>query len=58
VRDGGDWVINGSKLFITKRVHGDLFFVAAKTDPQAKGSRGISMFIIEKGTAGFSVAAR
>jgi acyl-CoA dehydrogenase len=55
VRDGGDWVINGSKLFITNGVHGDLFFVAAKTDPQAKGSRGISMFIVEKGTAGFSV---
>jgi acyl-CoA dehydrogenase len=55
VRDGGDWVINGSKLFITNGVHGDLFFVAAKTDPQARGSRGISMFIVEKGTPGFSL---
>ncbi len=55
VKDGNDWIINGSKIFITNGVHGDLYFVAAKTDPQAKGSRGISMFIVEKGTAGFSV---
>lgn len=55
VRDGNHWVINGSKIFITNGVHGDLYFVAAKTDPAAKGSRGISMFIVEKGTPGFSV---
>lgn len=55
IRDGNDWVINGSKIFITNGVHGDLYFVAAKTDLQAKGSRGISMFIVEKGTPGFSV---
>ncbi|MCX7179140.1 MAG: acyl-CoA dehydrogenase family protein [Proteobacteria bacterium] len=55
VRDGDDYVINGSKMFITNGVHGDLYFVAAKTDPKAKGSRGISMFIVEKNTPGFSV---
>ncbi|CBL45563.1 Acyl-CoA dehydrogenase [gamma proteobacterium HdN1] len=55
VRDGNDWVINGSKIFITNGVFGDLYFVAAKTDPGAKGSRGISIFIVEKGTPGFSV---
>lgn len=55
VRDGNEWIINGSKLFITNGVEGDLYFVAAKTDQQAKGSRGISMFIVEKGTPGFSV---
>lgn len=54
-RDGDDWVINGSKMFITNGVHGDVFFVAARTDPEAKGSRGISIFIVEKGTEGFSV---
>ncbi len=53
-RDGDEWVINGSKMFITNGVHGDLFFVAAKTDPSAKG-RGISIFIVEKGTPGFRV---
>jgi acyl-CoA dehydrogenase len=55
VRDGDHWVINGSKMFITNGVHGDLYFVAAKTDPTAKGSRGISIFIVEKGTPGFRV---
>ena len=52
-RKGDCWVLNGSKMFITNGVHGDLFFVAAKTDPHAK--RGISMFIVEKGTPGFTV---
>ncbi len=54
-RQGDDWIINGSKLFITNGVHADLYFVAAKTDPGAKGSRGISMFMVEKGSPGFSV---
>jgi acyl-CoA dehydrogenase len=53
VRHGDDWLLNGSKMFITNGYHGDLYFVAAKTDPEAKGSRGISMFIVEKGTPGF-----
>jgi len=55
-RDGDNWVLNGTKMFITNGVHADLYFVAAKTDPDAKGSRGISMFIVEKGTPGFSVS--
>jgi acyl-CoA dehydrogenase len=56
VRDGSDWVINGSKIYITNGVHGDLCIVAARTDPEAKGSRGISLFIVEKGTPGLVVA--
>ncbi|MBI5911789.1 MAG: acyl-CoA dehydrogenase family protein [Betaproteobacteria bacterium] len=55
VRDGERWVLDGSKMFITNGVHGDLYFVGAKTDPAAKGSRGISIFIVEKGTPGFRV---
>ncbi len=55
VRDGDDWVINGSKMFITNGVHADLYFVATKTDPDSKGSRGMSMFLVEKGTPGFRV---
>lgn len=59
VRDGDHYVINGSKLFITNGVHADLLFVAARTDnctdPQAKGSRGISIFAVEKGAPGFRV---
>jgi acyl-CoA dehydrogenase len=54
-RDGGDYVLNGTKMYITNGVHGDLVFVAAKTDIAAKGSRGISMFAVEKGTPGFTV---
>jgi acyl-CoA dehydrogenase len=54
-RDGADWVLNGAKMFITNGVHADLYFVAARTDPDAKGSRGISMLIVEKGAPGFRV---
>jgi acyl-CoA dehydrogenase len=54
-RDGGEWILNGSKMFITNGVHADVYFVVARTDPDAKGSRGISIFIVEKGTPGFSV---
>ncbi len=55
VKDGNEWVINGSKMFITNGVHADLYFVAVKTDMEAKGSRGMTMFMIEKGTPGFTV---
>jgi acyl-CoA dehydrogenase len=56
VRDGDDWVLDGSKMFITNGVHGDFVCVAAKTDPAATASRGVSMILVEKGTPGFSVA--
>ncbi|MEW4982623.1 MAG: acyl-CoA dehydrogenase family protein [Cycloclasticus sp.] len=55
VKDGDDYVLNGSKMFITNGVHGDLFFVAAKTDTDVKPSRGITIFAVEKGTPGFTV---
>jgi acyl-CoA dehydrogenase len=54
-RDGDHWVLNGSKMFITNGVHGDIFFVAAKTGDLGR-NRDVSMFIVEKGTPGFSVA--
>jgi acyl-CoA dehydrogenase len=54
-REGDNWVLNGTKMFITNGVHADVYFVGAKTDPAAKGSRGISIFIVEKGTPGFRV---
>ena len=54
-RDGSGYVLNGAKMFITNGVHADLYFVAAKTDPEAKGSRAISILAIEKNTPGFSV---
>ena len=58
VREGEEYVLNGAKVFITNGVHGDLFCIAAKTDTDVKPSRGISMFLIEKGTPGFSVARK
>ena len=65
VRDGDHWVLNGSKMYITNGVHGDVFFVAMKTGANEPGvnepgasarDRRMSMFIVEKGTPGFSVA--
>jgi len=53
-KDGDGWRINGSKLFITNAVHGDMTIVAARTQPDDR--YGISMFLVEKGTEGFSVA--
>lgn len=55
-RDGDAYVLNGAKMFITNGVHADLYFVAAKTAPQARPSQQISMFMVEKGTPGFRVS--
>jgi butyryl-CoA dehydrogenase len=52
VRDGDEWVINGQKIYITNGSIADVVVITAKTDPE-KGTRGISSFIIEKGTPGF-----
>jgi len=56
-RQGDAYVLNGTKMFITNGALADLYFVAAKTDPAA-GSKGVSMFIVEKGAPGFSVSRR
>jgi alkylation response protein AidB-like acyl-CoA dehydrogenase len=52
VRDGADWVLNGSKTFITNGRIADIAVVMAVTD-KAKGKKGISAFVVERGTAGF-----
>lgn len=54
-RTASGWVLNGAKMFITNGVHGDVYFVAAKTGAPGR-NRDISMFIVERGTAGFRVA--
>ena len=54
-RVGQQWELNGSKMFITNGVHGDIFFVAAKTGETGRNHQ-VSMFIVEKGTPGFAVA--
>jgi len=53
VRDGDDYVLNGSKMWITNGPQSDVMIVYAVTDPGA-GSRGLSAFIVERGTPGFS----
>ncbi len=53
-RQGDGWRLRGEKLFITNSLNADLFFVAAKTTPDA-GHRGISMFLVERQTPGFDV---
>ena len=50
--DGDEWVINGNKIFITNAGEADIYVVFAMTDKSA-GTRGISAFIVEKGTPGF-----
>jgi acyl-CoA dehydrogenase len=55
-RDGDSYVIDGAKMFITNGVYADLYFVAAKTDRGGQPSRSITMFMVEKGTPGFTVS--
>jgi alkylation response protein AidB-like acyl-CoA dehydrogenase len=57
VRDGQQWVINGSKTFITNGGNADLAIVVCRTDPDA-GSRGFSLFVVETGTEGFERGRR
>jgi long-chain-acyl-CoA dehydrogenase len=53
VRDGDDWVLNGSKTFITNGYSADLVVVAARTSPEKK-AKGITLFGVETAKAGFS----
>ncbi|WP_216907240.1 acyl-CoA dehydrogenase family protein [Nocardia noduli] len=52
VRDGDDWIINGAKTFITNGINADIVIVVAQTDPD-KGAMGFSLFVVERGMAGF-----
>ncbi len=54
VRDGDDWILNGTKIFITNAGEADIYVVFARTDKEAQKHHGISAFIVEKGTPGFS----
>jgi acyl-CoA dehydrogenase len=59
-REGSRFLLNGSKMFITNGIQADLYFVAARTSdpPAGKRARGISMFVVEKGTPGFQVSRK
>lgn len=53
-RDGNEWILNGSKIFITNAGEAEIYVVLARSDKTAEKHRGISAFIVEKGTPGFS----
>ncbi len=55
IRDGDNYILNGSKRFITNAAVADTFNVMARTNPEIKGARGISSFIVEKGTPGITL---
>ncbi len=57
-RDGDGWVINGSKRYITNAPLADLFVVFARTNPEEKGGRGISSFVVETSTPGVTVGPK
>jgi len=55
VKDGDDWIINGSKMFISNAINADMFVVAARTKFDGKPSEGMSLFVVEKGTPGMEI---
>ncbi|MGH7819866.1 MAG: acyl-CoA dehydrogenase family protein [Candidatus Binatia bacterium] len=59
-REGDSWVLDGTKTFITNGVNADVYFVAARTSEPSPDARhsGVTMFIVEKGTPGFSVSRK
>ena len=56
-REGDFYILNGTKRYITNAPVADTFNVMARTNPDIKGARGISSFIVEKGTPGISLGA-
>ena len=58
VKDGDGYRINGTKRFITNAPHADIFTVMARTDPEIKGSKGISAFVVDASTQGITIGKR
>ncbi|MCF7548150.1 acyl-CoA dehydrogenase family protein [Pseudonocardia sp. WMMC193] len=57
-RDGDQWVLDGSKRYITNSPVADVIMVFARTNPEARGNRGISAFLVPKDTPGLSVGPK
>lgn len=55
VKEGNEYILNGSKIFITNGGIADVYSVFTKTDPEAKGSKALSTFVVEKDAPGFSI---
>lgn len=54
-KDGDDYILNGSKLFITNALIGHVFIATARTDAKTPGPKGLSAFIIERDTPGMTI---
>ncbi len=57
IKDGDEYILNGSKVFITNGIHADMVVVAAKTDPSA-GAKGVSLFLVDTSLEGFSTGKK
>jgi acyl-CoA dehydrogenase len=57
-RDGDDWVISGAKRYITNAPIADVFMVFARTDPEQRGGRGISSFVVDRSAPGVTVGPK
>ncbi|MGQ0466893.1 MAG: acyl-CoA dehydrogenase family protein [Sporichthyaceae bacterium] len=53
VRDGSDWLVSGSKTFISSGIHADLVIVVARTNPDVPAHKGLSLLVVERGMPGF-----
>ena len=58
VRDGDDFVVDGTKLWVTSGSHADLFIVFVRTNPGVSNAKGITALVVEKGTPGFTVGKK
>lgn len=58
VLEGDEWVLNGSKIFITSAPYAGVFLVWAVTDKEARKGKGISCFLVEAGTAGLEIGKK
>ncbi len=58
IMDGNEWVLNGTKLYISSAEYAGVFVVWAVTDPEAKKGKGISCFLVEAGTPGMTIGKR
>ena len=58
VRDGDDYVVNGTKRFITNAPQADVFTLMARTDPSIRGAGGVSAFIVDARSAGISLGKK
>ena len=55
VRDGDDYILNGTKVWTSYAQHADYCFVLARTDPSSRGTRGISIFLVPTELPGFEI---